>query len=320
VTATAIFFILLIVAAVSIVVLTHYSMRVERWCIKREKQKDERKSGQKNRLERPSNIKQADGRVIASLLNALVNQIYAQQQQQQSQDIARACRETVTMLALVVAGVGTVLSAIFLSIQLIDARKSANIQHLDTQQALIATERPWIAFDDRKAQLTNLEISNAEISISFRFTLENLGRSPALAVNPKFVIFPLALYKKKEGTPVNFSGLERNACGGSTRREEYVGYTIFPEKTLDLPYTSSISQKDVSKIIKQDVNYNPIWELAIAGCIIYRFYPHGPPLHTYLAFMITKNSGDQIFSLNTPIKIPGTGLRATIIPVGQPDD
>jgi hypothetical protein len=91
-------------------------------CRRIKRQKDEDRRREQDRYERPDDIDQPDIRIITTHIHAIAHQLNTQNNQQARQDIERAFREKVTMGALIIAGVSTFVSAVFLWVQLQDAK------------------------------------------------------------------------------------------------------------------------------------------------------------------------------------------------------
>jgi hypothetical protein len=112
-----------------------------------------------------------------------------------------------------------------------------------SERSMIAANRPWVKVDIGVAGPVHYNVNGANITL--RYTVTNIGRSPALnvMVSPQ-VVLPI-ISADKPGSFDPRGTLQKSLAEHATRAPGPFGYSLFPGDAIEQTVTVTISQDEI---------------------------------------------------------------------------
>lgn len=144
------------------------------------------------------------------------------------------------------------------------AKKSSEI----AEKTLIATHRPWVSIHPQIGSELKFDDKGGEITI--KFTIKNIGNSPAIGVWVDAHIFLQTPQR-------NMLGEKNKICDATTKKPSLLGYTLFPNEIFTFDHIFSISKDMIKQSysefpkITKDATPDTFIFPVIVGCVKYKF-------------------------------------------------
>lgn len=164
-----------------------------------------------------------------------------------------------------IAGFGTVLVAVAL-LYTAKATTAAIEANRISREAYFADQRPWIAFDAKLNGPITYGVNGC--SISFEFTLSNVGKTPAMHTDVSYEII-------HEWGDMDMAKHQRRISDRvAANNAEGYGNTIFPGQVFPSSYGGMISREELERgLALWQSRYNDsayMISLHLVGCVFYR--------------------------------------------------
>lgn len=155
------------------------------------------------------------------------------------------------------------LSLFFTAWAAVEASKGASAAERGveiSQASVVASERPWLTVEATIA--SSLRFINGQGLISVDFTIQNLGKTPAVEVLVYAKIVPWYFDA--------FDSLRREFAETLEQRRKgpaKLGRVVFPSQPINFPHHLNIWPKQIAQITKE--GKNPLIAPDILGCVAY---------------------------------------------------
>jgi hypothetical protein len=128
---------------------------------------------------------------------------------------------------------------------------------------LVATQRPWIAFEALITEPLKYNVNGANIGMTF--VMENVGHTPAVHVWPSYMAFTQSLMR-------NAMSEQRRLCAQARDQpfaDEEPGFVIFPGRTISGSFSTNISSDEINEA--NSITHDDMMSPMIVGCVSYQF-------------------------------------------------
>lgn len=241
-------FILALAALVILIIgLTNLSVWIGRREPENEKEQDRRRDHE-NR-ERYAKPQKTDADAIATRVESLSDQLYAQGKEQARHERKRTLLEVVGVTAAIAAAVFALWSAWIFSGQLEEMQND---------------QRPWVSANTQINAGLTYDINGANVGALL--VLKNTGRSPAKDAAVYFEVYSVPTI----GSGPGFRQKQVDACKTARGMAEHGmnATTIFPGDVNVGQHSGSISQEIITKLTAER---HGLLHIAIIGCVDYQF-------------------------------------------------
>jgi hypothetical protein len=150
------------------------------------------------------------------------------------------------------------------------------------EKSLVAANRPWVKIDIKVAGPIVYNVNGANITL--RYTVTNIGHSPALNV----MVSPRLVFPAIGGHPGNFDPrgeLRKDLADHALRGPSPFGYSLFPEETISQDVTVTMSQDEIKAATKVIAAIYP----TIIGFVEYRMGFDDNPHRTGFILEVRRN-------------------------------
>ena len=180
---------------------------------------------------------------------------------------------------------------------------------LTLYETLLATQRPWISVEI--APISDLFINPGSMDGQFRFSLKNVGKSPAISVA---VTAEIVLESFHTDIPVEQARICKNSITSIFFPSLKAGYMIFPDEKFIQDKVLSVKRSDLDAYLAarekewsaaKAPGERPKWiEATIVGCALYRF-AFGPEhdVHETGFSVRLRSSPSETPNLDLPIDV-----------------
>ena len=254
---------------------------------------EKRKTGQKHRPVRTNNAKHFSARMISAHINAIADQLHAQEEQQNRQSQEGAYREIGNLVLAGIAGIAAIGAACF-------AGWSAFIfqGQLDEMRN---ESRPWMAIDS--VQVLKVTMNKNGLNIGMRFNLVNKGKTPAqhIFISPQIVIPDFfddtttqrQVCSDSVNSWKNVTKIDSVVFPGADYHEESDGFMpidrIMAEQERDIANLQAVREETKTSPLPQgDIDMRKrVAPFAIVGCVSYDFGGGGRVHQTGFVFILS---------------------------------